>query len=74
MGDEKIYKLSDYLAENFSEVVFDGSAIATMGDLTAQSHASLLDAFAMGGQEETEQEDEVISNFEFSCALLRLLS
>lgn len=70
MGDE-IYKLSDYLAENFSEVVFDGSAIATMGDLTAQSHNSLLDAFGMmGEQEETKQEDEVISNFEFSCALL----
>jgi len=70
LGDEKIYKLSDYLAENFSEVVFDGSAIATMGDLTAQSHTSLLDVFGMGEQEETEQEDEVISNFEFSCALL----
>ena len=70
MGDEKIYKLSDYLAENFSEVVFDCSAIATMSDLTAQSHNSLLDAFGMREQEETEQEDEVISNFEFSCALL----
>lgn len=71
MGDEKIYKLSDYLEEHFTEVVFSFEP----GELGSDSHSSLLEAFGMGSntdskEEEKEDVEEFISNIEFSCALL----
>lgn len=67
MGIENTYKLSEYIDEHFTEVVFSIEA----GAVGSETHSSLLDVFGMSNSSaEEEEEEEFISNIEFTCALL----